>query len=550
MDISHFLSDKYTSFPLYQENSPLLTQKSRINFNKSFIIYISHAWIHYMNPGDDDVYLASPTASSRSPSSQSSTPSPTGNPSPFLPTPDTNTNEKYKLCKEALQLLWDLLAKGLNCYIWIDCCCTNVIDRDTPIENIEEIIQLSDILFTPITGHENIPLSPYGIDFLQDYPMKLWNRSKYAYINRDICRWEMYLSSSLPISSHSSLKLPFLRASLPEMIRSKKRMHFLFDSNMQRQHFLPVSLPISSKSYQSILPKACYSNRTLAVASSAYFLSEKQKTARTLLQKQSCSDADGPRSTSDYSVPVHHFSLSQPETNDNPKKISRPPPLIAALQTEFRTGDDNERDFISGYHIRILENGDQYEGEWLDGKMHGSGRLLTNNGSVITGTWNHDVLNDHGRYVSPLGEIYEGNWSNNHWHGIGVYKYYNGDVYRGEFRFGLRHGDGEFEYFATGDVYSGQWKNNQRNGHGTLTNNITGVTYEGDWYNGVLNGKGIYEKLGMERYEGEWKDGKWNGYGVHTTYSHYNDTTGSGKNKSYRENKIREGYWQMGEFIE
>lgn len=202
-----------------------------------------------------------------------------------------------------------------------------------------------------------------------------------AYTNRDICRWEMYLGSSLPLSSFSEVKRSLLHGGLPEMIKLKKRMHFLYDSNMQRQGFLPFSLPLSSKLYQSLLPKVCYSNKTLAASSSAYFLSEKQQTARSLLQKQSCSEADGGRHEQvrrafgnesdsfgdDNPLPVHIVS-KPPHVNvvdEKPfMKMPRPLPLIAALHTEIKTGDENDRlDYFTGYQIRLLENGDQYEGE-------------------------------------------------------------------------------------------------------------------------------------------------------------------------------------------
>jgi hypothetical protein len=633
IDAHDFLSSEFRSFSDLNSNPNnvnYLIHKSQINFEKSFIIFISHSWIHFSSrltpaAGGDDKESsssASPTTpppyvpplhltlhNPRPPSSPSSSSS---------DFPDNLQNEKFSLCQEGVRILWQILAKDLSCYLWIDCCCTNVLDRETPIDNIEEIIELSDVLFTPIPAQETIPLTPYGIDLLVDYPLKLWNLSKYAYTNRDICRWEMYLGSSLPLSSHSSLKIPLFHAGLPQMIQLKKRMHFLYDSNMRRQSYLPFSLPITSKSFQSLLPKVCYSNRTLAVASSAYFLSEKQQTARTLLQKQSQSqcESDGnangngnglrtSESSEDNSVPVFFSNTANANEitaagggagrgggRSQPiKMMNRPLPLLAALHTVTgdQDHDDSNREYISGYHIRLLENGDQYEGEWMDGKLHGKGKLITSIGAVITGTWSHDLLSGIGRYVSPLDEVYEGQWLNNHWHGEGQFQAYNGDVYRGEFRYGLRHGDGEFISALTGNVYTGQWKNNQWNGYGKLTiledkdkerereesggkererGNGKGkgsgrerVTYEGEWNHGVLNGKGVYEREGVERYEGEWREGQWDGYGIHTTYasaaasavSHTNSTNerGSGsKRLSYQQDVVREGYWKTGEFLD
>jgi hypothetical protein len=564
LPLSDFLH--HDSFPTYANCSKHLVKITDLHLQRSLIIFISHAWIYH--PSQEELehqeelqrqqrqqqrqsnkstnsshhdFESSPAHSpNHSPTAASLTSlhhPPATSSSTF--TVDTLTNEKYSLCQIGLQSLHKLLAPDLQCYLWIDSCCTEILNRSTPIENLEDIVQSADFLFTPIPTDQTIPLSLHGTDFLSDYPISLWNRSRYSYLNRDICRWEMFQGASLPLSSHTKLK-ESLHAGLYEMMKLKKRMHFLYDSNMRRQAFEPFSLPITSKSFQSLLPKLCYSNRSLAAASSAYLVSEKQQTARTLLQKQSQSlSEDGPLVLTNQTKSVLPTSHSEKHA---PFMLGRPLPLLAALETESRKTNDNAYECINGYHLRNLENGDQYEGEWLEGECHGPGTLITTSGAVITGTWNHDNISGIARYISPLGEIYEGHWLKNRWHGEGRFTSASGDIYRGEFRDGMMHGDGELISTQTGKNYRGQWRKNQWNGFGELTTvnhmNNEVMKHEGEWCHGVLTGKGVYEKLGVERYDGEWKDGLWNGYGIHTTFENQNPL------------HVREGYWKQGEFIE
>ena len=37
-------------------------------------------------------------------------------------------------------------------------------------------------------------------------------------------------------------------------------------------------------------------------------------------------------------------------------------------------------------------SGDQYDGQWLNGKMHGRGKFTWSNGEVFDGEWAHDMM--------------------------------------------------------------------------------------------------------------------------------------------------------------
>ena len=131
-----------------------------------------------------------------------------------------------------------------------------------------------------------------------------------------------------------------------------------------------------------------------------------------------------------------------------------------------------------GYHGPVICNyadGSEYQGEWQDGKRHGTGT-----------------------YISPTGTRYEGEWGNDEASGHGVCHYADGMKYDGQFENGERHGKGVL-ISPEGDRYEGQFKYDLVNGEGIYT-----------WGDGV-------------RSEGEFREGKpWNVVG----YDEYGEICG------------------------
>ena len=131
-----------------------------------------------------------------------------------------------------------------------------------------------------------------------------------------------------------------------------------------------------------------------------------------------------------------------------------------------------------GYHGPVICNyadGSEYQGEWQDGKRHGTGT-----------------------YISPTGTRYEGEWENDEASGHGVCHYADGMKYDGQFENGERHGKGVL-ISPEGDRYEGQFK------------------YD------LLNGEGIYIWGDGVRTEGEFREGKpWNVVG----YDEYGEICG------------------------
>ena len=81
---------------------------------------------------------------------------------------------------------------------------------------------------------------------------------------------------------------------------------------------------------------------------------------------------------------------------------------------------------------RILDDGNEYEGEWSEeGKRDGRGVLFWVDGGIYEGYWANGMCNGLGRMIHADGDIYEGNWADDKHHGYGVYSHSDGARYEG-----------------------------------------------------------------------------------------------------------------------
>jgi len=128
----------------------------------------------------------------------------------------------------------------------------------------------------------------------------------------------------------------------------------------------------------------------------------------------------------------------------------------------------------NGQGTYAFANGDQYVGEFKEGKYYGQGT-----------------------YSSANGDQYVGEFKNDQRHGQGTYTRSNGDQYVGEFKNDQKRGNGQGTYTrSNGDQYVGEFKNDQRHGQGTYTS-ANGKIKEGLWENDKL----VREKSEIVRYE-------------------------------------------------
>jgi hypothetical protein len=114
----------------------------------------------------------------------------------------------------------------------------------------------------------------------------------------------------------------------------------------------------------------------------------------------------------------------------------------------------------------VCENGDVYNGEWVDDAKHGHGKMTYANGNQ-----------------------YEGSWSDNHMR-EGVMKYADGDIYEGHWMStcfdkekDVKQGHGVMRY-ADGTVYDGGWNFDEREGKGTLKGPNGETIHDGYWLKG------------------------------------------------------------------
>ena len=101
----------------------------------------------------------------------------------------------------------------------------------------------------------------------------------------------------------------------------------------------------------------------------------------------------------------------------------------------------------------------------FNGKAHGNGRYTFDNGDVYEGDWVDDIMVGKGKFISADGNVYEGDWVDDKMTGKGNFKFASGDSYEGDWLCGMRTGKGKFTY-GNGNVYEGGFLNNASVGDG------------------------------------------------------------------------------------
>ncbi|RHX97735.1 hypothetical protein DYB38_009954 [Aphanomyces astaci] len=137
-----------------------------------------------------------------------------------------------------------------------------------------------------------------------------------------------------------------------------------------------------------------------------------------------------------------------------------------------------------------------YEGEWVDGKQDGLGRMVydEHNGIEYDGEWKAGVRDGHGTMKYGTGNVYEGRWAN-----------------------GVKCGQGTMHWFDKMEKYDGGWLDDKQHGHGVHVWKATekrGNRYEGEFADGVRDGYGIFYYANGARYEGHWDTNVKNGLGL------------------------------------
>jgi len=139
----------------------------------------------------------------------------------------------------------------------------------------------------------------------------------------------------------------------------------------------------------------------------------------------------------------------------------------------------------------VFENGNIYDGNFLNGRMNGIGTY---------------------RWIEK-GIEYSGDFVNNRMEGNGIMKWSNGYTYTGQFQSGKRHGHGRLENAELNISYEGEWQSSYRHGYGeALSGSIS--KYKGEWMNGKRHGKGLMVFDSENTFDGQWVEDTPQGFGT------------------------------------
>lgn len=144
---------------------------------------------------------------------------------------------------------------------------------------------------------------------------------------------------------------------------------------------------------------------------------------------------------------------------------------------------------FTGHARATYANGDEYDGDYVDGRREGLGTYKFKNGYVYTGEFVDNAFS-----------------------GLCTYEYKNRGTYKGMMKNSQRNGNGEFTY-KSGDRYKGEWKDNKRHGEGTYFFAKDGSSFEGVWENGEFK-KGSWRLENGLTFEGSFDKGQPFGEGV------------------------------------
>jgi hypothetical protein len=126
-----------------------------------------------------------------------------------------------------------------------------------------------------------------------------------------------------------------------------------------------------------------------------------------------------------------------------------------------------------------------YEGNFVNDKRHGNGKLIENNGDTYDGNFENDKKHGFGILISPNYFKYEGGFENDKISGNGKFIWFtNGNMYEGGFINGKQYGNGKYT-LSNGDFYEGYFNGSIKNGIFILKT-LNGDIYEEMYCNNEL----------------------------------------------------------------
>lgn len=183
---------------------------------------------------------------------------------------------------------------------------------------------------------------------------------------------------------------------------------------------------------------------------------------------------------------------------------------------QFENGDVWEGRYVNGKMSGVCTykwaSGGEYYGDFLEGKRTGFGIHNWKSGSVYEGEFLSGTLNGTGRYTWADGGVFIGKYVNEHSSGVGKHVWASGTSYIGDFLKGNRTGLG-VETRTDGLEYKGDFVDGERNGLGRQTDE--NKVYTGTFDDGKKTGLGIFEWKNGDSLEGEYEENLLNGIGIY-----------------------------------
>ena len=165
---------------------------------------------------------------------------------------------------------------------------------------------------------------------------------------------------------------------------------------------------------------------------------------------------------------------------------------------------------ISIAETKYYPNGDEYTGEFKDGKRDGQGTLVYSMWKKYVGEWKDDKRHGQGTLIDEGMKVYSyiGDWKEDKKSGLGLITYENGLKYKGEWKDDKENGRGTL-ILPNGKSYVGEFEDSKgvfEGGEPLVYEN--GHIFFGKYKDGKKHGQGTLILSGGEKYRGTWEDGK------------------------------------------